>query len=108
MRLTDVLHLKDRPIGRLSGGDRLLMDEPISHLDIKYKLDIVALIAQLCESLNITAVAVFHDIALAARFCSQTILMKDGRVVSAGDSSSVLTRDSIEQVFSVSVDMLDQ
>jgi len=122
MRLTDVLHLKDRPIGRLSGGERqrvliaralaqktpvLLMDEPVSHLDIKYKLDIVALIPQLCESLSITAVAVFHDIALAARFCSQTILMKDGRIVSAGDSSSVLTRDSIEQVFGVSVDMLD-
>jgi iron complex transport system ATP-binding protein len=121
MRLTDTWHLKDRLLSELSGGERqrvliaralaqkpsiLLMDEPVSHLDIKYQLEIISLIDNLCSTLDITAVAVLHDINLAAMYCNEVILMRDGMVVSTGRPSSVLTEANIEKVFNVEVDVI--
>ena len=101
-------------IGTLSGGERqraliakalaqepelLLLDEPTNHLDAKYKLRLMELLAAFKQ--RGTAAVVLHDIALAARFCDDIIVMKGGRCRAKGPADAVLTTALLEEVFEV-------
>lgn len=96
----------------LSGGERqrvqiaralaqepreLLLDEPTNHLDIHHQLEILALVARL----PITSVVALHDLNLAAMFCDQLVVMKQGTVVAAGRPADVLTERLIADVYDV-------
>jgi iron complex transport system ATP-binding protein len=121
MEQTGTWHLRDRLLWALSGGEMqrvliaralaqkprvLLMDEPVSHLDIKYQMDIIKLTRRLCDTIGITAVAVMHDINLAGRYCSEMVLMKEGSVVSTGGVSTVITAENLRNVFDIEVDII--
>lgn len=116
MGLTNTWHLAERPINELSGGERqrviiaralaqkpkvLLLDEPTVHLDINNQLEIMDLLKELCIKKGIIVLAVFHDFNLAARYCNSAILLKDGKIVSAGNLDAVLTSENIRSVFQV-------
>lgn len=121
MDQTEVSHLKDKNLHGISGGERqrvmiaraltqqpelLLLDEPISHLDIKYQLEIL----KLCKSLNQTkAITIFttlHDINLASRFSDFIIMMKEGRIVKMGTPQEVITIENIKFVYDVDVEIV--
>jgi iron complex transport system ATP-binding protein len=117
MRMTDCLNLAERPIDELSGGELqkviiaralaqepkiLLMDEPTSHLDIKNQIEILDLMKKLADD-GLTVISVLHDINMAARYCDELILLKDGKIVSAGITEDVLTTKNIKNVFGISV-----
>jgi len=121
MELTGTWNLRDRLINSVSGGEMqrvliaralaqqpkvLLMDEPVSHLDIKFQMDIINLVGRLCDEFGITAVAVLHDINLASRYCSQIVLMKEGRIISTGSASGVITEKNLKNVFDVEIEVL--
>ncbi|MDE2525451.1 MAG: ABC transporter ATP-binding protein [Methanocorpusculum sp.] len=114
MRRTNTLHLADKLITEVSGGERqrvliartlaqqpkiLLLDEPTSHLDINHQLEILSLIQELTP--KITVVGVFHDFNLASYFCDRLILMSAGQIVAAGTPAEVLTAERIQMSFSV-------
>ncbi|MDR0981039.1 MAG: ABC transporter ATP-binding protein [Methanocalculaceae archaeon] len=114
MRRTNTLHLADKLITEVSGGERqrvliartltqqpkiLLLDEPTSHLDINHQLEILSLIRELTP--KITVVGVFHDFNLASYFCDRLILMSGGQIVAAGTPAEVLTEERISESFSV-------
>ncbi|MEV0291622.1 ABC transporter ATP-binding protein [Kribbella sp. NPDC050820] len=114
LRKVGARHLADRAFGSLSGGERqrvliaralaqeadhLLLDEPTNHLDIRYQHEILGLV----RTLDVTTVVVLHDLNLAARYCDQLVLLRQGSVVAAGDPDDVLTADVLEPVYEVSV-----
>ena len=116
MTLTNTWHLAERPINELSGGEKqrviiaralaqepkiLLLDEPMTHLDIINQLEIMDLVKGLCVNEGLIVLAVFHDLNLAARYCTSAILLKDGKVFSAGILDDVLTSENIKKVFRV-------
>lgn len=121
MEQTGTWTLRDRLFSNISGGEMqrvfiaralaqrprvLLMDEPVSHLDIKFQVEIIGLVRGLCDTMNITAVAVMHDINLASRYCSQMVLMKDGRIVSVGGASEVITGKNLKHVYDIDVEVI--
>jgi iron complex transport system ATP-binding protein len=59
------------------------------------------LVKELCVKEGLIVLAVFHDLNLAARYCSSAILLKDGRIFSAGSLDAVLTSENIKNVFKV-------
>ncbi|MDA5193922.1 ABC transporter ATP-binding protein [Govanella unica] len=115
MAETDVLHLRDRPVTQLSGGERmrallaralatearvLLADEPVAALDPLHVLSVMTLFERLAAE-GRTVVVVLHDLALAARFCRHLVLLDNGRVAASGKPADVLTPKHLAAVYGV-------
>lgn len=116
MRATGVAALAGRPITQLSGGERqraflaralaqeprvLFLDEPTSNLDIRYQLEILALVAELNRARGLTVIMAIHDLTWAARFCSHLLALKEGRVEAFGPVREVLRDALIERLYGV-------
>jgi iron complex transport system ATP-binding protein len=114
---TGVVHLADRSIRTLSGGEWqrvliaralaqdtnvLLLDEPTSHLDLSHQSDILSLMRQLAGS-GSTIIGVFHDLNLAALFCDRLIMIRNGQVVADDTPAQVLTPEKIREVYGADV-----
>jgi iron complex transport system ATP-binding protein len=109
-------NLKDRPVSELSGGEFqrvaiaralaqepkvLLLDEPTSHLDIRYQMKICKLLRRLRSHRSI--VATFHDLNLASRFCSRLVLLKNGELIAEGSPEEVVTPENIWKAYRIKV-----
>ena len=118
MKVTNTYKLKNKSINALSGGERqrvvvaraiaqdteiILLDEPISHLDIHHQVEIMNQIKALNKEKNITIIAVLHDINLAAAYSDYMILMKEGKVHSSGIPEEILTEKSMKEVYELEV-----
>lgn len=73
----------------------ILLDEPLNHLDIRYQLELMEMLAATDQ----TVLVAVHDLALAARFCDRLILLDQGRVTAAGIPHDVLTAENLRNVF---------
>ncbi len=122
MEFTDCLKLKDKSIKLLSGGERqrlmiartiaqdtpwIILDEPVSNLDIPHQVRLMQLLNKLREEKNKTIIAILHDINLAATFCSHIILMKDGNVMVEGEMEKVLTAENLEKLYGMEFKLMD-
>ncbi|QBJ96860.1 ATP-binding cassette domain-containing protein [Rhodococcus sp. ABRD24] len=115
-------HLADRPASRLSGGEGqlvqiaralaqnapvLVMDEPISALDIAHQLTVLTLARAQADRVDCgrgrAVVASLHDIDLAARFCDHLVLMQSGRIVATGTPDEVLEAELLARVYGVHI-----
>jgi len=114
----DLAELEARPLGALSGGERqrvllaralaqepdvLLLDEPTTHLDLRHQVGILDVVQQRCRERGVGALAVLHDLNLAALYCDHVVLLVDGRVAHAGRSEDVLTADRLAAAFRAAV-----
>lgn len=75
----------------------LIMDEPTSHLDIKYQIQIM----ELAKSLGITVIASFHDLNLASAMSDEIIVLAKGEIVAQGSPEEVITETMLADVFGV-------
>jgi iron complex transport system ATP-binding protein len=120
MELTDIVKFKDKSIQNLSGGERqrviiaraivqepelLLLDEPTASLDINYQRNIFDLISDLNEKLDMSVLAVSHDLNLISQYCDRLILLKDGKIHSMGQVDDVITKKNISEVYNTEVDI---
>ncbi|MBN2122675.1 MAG: ABC transporter ATP-binding protein [Deltaproteobacteria bacterium] len=118
LRATDTLDLCDRSIHDLSGGEKqrvliaralaqepeiVLLDEPTSFLDLKYKREVFRLISDLSRKRGLSVVVVSHDIDLAAQYCHRLMLIKAGKIYTAGIPEEVITPSHIEAVYNCPV-----
>ncbi|WQO64805.1 heme ABC transporter ATP-binding protein [Sinorhizobium medicae] len=84
----------------VAGGEPryLLLDEPVSSLDIRHQLTIMRLARQFCAEGG-GVIAVMHDLNLTSMFADQIIMMKAGRIRARGAPKDVLTDETMEAVF---------
>lgn len=118
MQAADLLHLADRPVTKLSGGEKqrvliaralaqepavLLLDEPTSYLDLNYQLEIMELLQRLHHEQTITIVMVLHDINLACQYCDDLLVLKDGKIQAAGPPGQLINAAFIRQIYGCEV-----
>ena len=112
----DLLLYRNEFLEHLSGGERqrvgiarciaqgspvIVLDEPVSNLDVYYQLDIFRHLKRLADKGYLVIVAI-HHLELAARFCTKLVLLHEGSIYSEGDPGRVLTEDALQDVFHVS------
>ena len=78
-----------------SGAEVLLMDEPVSHLDLRRKSEFYALV----ERLPITTVASLHE--LPPPVFTRAVLMSEGRIVADGPLGSALSEANIRAAYGI-------
>lgn len=83
----------------------LLLDEPTASLDLRYQLEIGALVSRLHEDRDVTIVLSSHDLRLVGAVCSSLILLSHGRVLAAGPARDLLTPDVIGELYEVRADL---
>ena len=116
----DILHLKDRLVTSLSGGEYrrvllarafaqdtplLLLDEPTAHLDITHQVELLLLLRKRTHQPEggFGALAALHDLNQAAEFCDRLILMHEGTVIAEGVPGAVLTARNLRIAYGAQV-----
>ncbi|MCD6364066.1 MAG: ABC transporter ATP-binding protein [Synergistetes bacterium] len=109
--------LRKRKLLSLSGGEfkrviiakalaqkprLLLLDEPLSHLDLKYQLKLLELLKELLKD-GMSIISVFHDINMAFRGPSIVMLLKNGEIKALGPPLEVMTPELVEDIYEVKV-----
>jgi iron complex transport system ATP-binding protein len=79
----------------------LLLDEPTAALDLKYQLELGALLQRLHARGNITIVLTTHDLAFARRVCTDLVLLAQGQVLAQGPPADVLTATTIAALYGI-------
>ena len=118
MDLTGVATMADRSVDELSGGELqrvwlatclaqdtgvLLLDEPTTHLDLRYQVETLDLVRDLAGHHGTALGVVLHDLNHAAAVADQVVLLHHGRVHAAGAPVDVLTAEHLSAVYGIPV-----
>jgi iron complex transport system ATP-binding protein len=114
MQQTRTLHLAERRIGELSGGEiqsvviarvlaqqtqGILLDEPTSNLDVGRQIEVLDLMCSLCREQGLIVGVALHDLNLAVQYCDKLLLLHDGHIKAEGAPSEVVTQSNIREVY---------
>jgi zinc/manganese transport system ATP-binding protein len=120
LKSVDALDLAHRPLGVLSGGelqriflaealvsnpDILLLDEPLSNLDMRYESDLLHLVNDVVRSRGVTALLIAHNINPLLPHLDEVVYIANGKVAT-GKPEQVLTSESLSALYGVQVEVL--
>ena len=118
MKLVNASELTDVDFSCISDGQRqrimlarciaqepslIILDEPTTFLDIKYKIEILQILRRLSHEKNITVLMSLHEIDFARYISDKVICVKNGQVDSVGKPDEVLSDDYIRELYDISV-----
>lgn len=112
----DVADRADEPLASLSAGeiqrtwiaaalatapDVLLIDEPTTHLDLRFQVEVSQTLTRLAES-GVTVIAAIHDLTLASRFAHDVALIAHGKLA-YGPPDEILESGALSEAFGIEV-----
>jgi iron complex transport system ATP-binding protein len=121
MQHTTTIHLKERSINEISGGESqrvviaralaqapeiLLLDEATSNLDVRKKLEIFEILKFFNETRGFTVLCAMHDLNLAALYCRRLMFIKDRRIAVDGPTEQVFTPEILTQVYETPMEVV--
>jgi iron complex transport system ATP-binding protein len=117
MEQTDTVHLAQRMITEVSGGEAqrviiaralaqgteiLLLDEATSNLDVAKKIQIFDLLKRK-NAQGTTLLCAMHDLNLAALYCTRLIFLKEGRIVLDGPTEETFNDAYLSEIYETDV-----
>lgn len=111
-------NLEHRDISSLSGGEQqrawiamvlaqdtqiLLLDEPVTFLDIKHQWDLLGLLSDLVSEYGKTVITVFQDVNHVMAVADRAYLLNSGRVIASGIPEEVITPSTLAEVYGIQV-----
>ena len=120
LRSVGAKELASRPLGSLSGGelqriflaealvgkpDLLLLDEPLSNLDIRRETELVQLVNQVVRERGVTALLIAHNINPLLPVMDTVMYVAGGRIAT-GKPREVLTSESLSELYGIPVEVL--
>ncbi len=118
IRLCGLDGLREQNVLTLSGGELqrsflaqvfaqdaplLLLDEPVSHLDLSFQQSIFDLVSLWLKTPGRAVLSVVHDLLLARKYGTHALLMREGRVLASGDIASAFRQENLEKVYGMDV-----
>ena len=125
LQYCDCLHLAGRRFPTLSGGEQqrvhtarvlcqiwqsddevpryLILDEPVSALDLNHQYALFRLLKQWLKTRSIGIICSLHDLNLAAQFADQCLLLNQGKLVAGGERQAVFTESVLSDVFGLEI-----
>ncbi len=115
IKVTELSKLEHNYITELSGGELqrvmiaralvqdtpiIILDEPISHLDIHYQKEIIKLLRNIAIDRNKLIITVLHDMNVGLNYCDYIHLIHDHKVTS-GKPKDVLTLEKVKAIYNV-------
>lgn len=79
----------------------LLLDEPVSSLDIAQQHHLLSLVRNFSRSLGLGVLVIIHDMNLAAQYADRVIMLKKGEIIESGVPKKVFMPETIFEVFGV-------
>ncbi|MDO5759731.1 MAG: ABC transporter ATP-binding protein [Bacteroidota bacterium] len=122
LRETNTLHLKDKNFSLLSAGEQqrvliaralsqdaeiMLLDEPVSNLDIKHQFEIMDMLKQINKTQNKTIFIILHDLNLCLQYANKILALKEGELLFSGQTKDVMIEKNIETLFEVKAEIID-
>jgi iron complex transport system ATP-binding protein len=116
----DLAALATRRVEELSAGEQrrvalaralaqrprvLLLDEPAAFLDVRHRLDLYDLLADVVARDAVACVVAMHELDAAAHLGSSALLLREGRVIAAGTPDEVMTPVRLREAFDADVDV---
>ena len=116
LTLVNALELADISFDKISDGQRqrillakaicqepeiIVLDEPTSFLDIKYKMELLFLLKKLAREKGTTILMSLHEIELAAKISDKLACVKDHQILQVGSGRDILTRECITKVYDI-------
>lgn len=120
LRALDALRYADAPVGRLSGGELqrlliaqalltnprvLLLDEPLSNLDLRSASEVVQLVARIGRERNVAVLLVAHDMNPLLEVMDRVLYLADGRSA-IGPVAEVVRPEVLSQLYGYPIDVL--
>ena len=117
MEQTDTIHLAQRMITEVSGGEAqrvivaralaqetevLLLDEATSNLDVAKKIQVFDLLRGK-NAKGATLLCAMHDLNLAALYCNRLIFLKDGKVALDGPTNETFNNENLSKIYETDI-----
>lgn len=126
LNLFDLTNFKNRNYLSLSGGEKqrvqfarvfaqiwlsitqkprlLLLDEPLTFLDIYYQYDLMDKIKLFMKNnSDLTVIGIVHDLNIASKYAYTLTFIKNGKIYKQGLTKEILTEQNIFNVFNINV-----
>lgn len=116
MEWVHITDMKDADFRKISDGQRqrvmlaraicqetdiLILDEPVSYLDIKHKLEFLFVLQELCEQRRLTVIMSLHELDLAKIVSDKILCLKGEYIFRYGTPEDVFKTGLIEQLFEI-------
>ncbi|MCI6277846.1 MAG: ABC transporter ATP-binding protein [Clostridium sp.] len=116
LKIVSAYELKDLEFNTLSDGQKqrvmlaraicqqpevIVLDEPTSYLDIRYKLELLSILRKMAVEQGITVVLSLHEVDLAIKLADIIILVKDNKIAKCGFPEDILDDKTIRELYDI-------
>ncbi|MDO4168991.1 MAG: ABC transporter ATP-binding protein [Lachnospiraceae bacterium] len=121
MERTRITNMKDQDFTKISDGqkqrvmlaralaqqpDIIILDEPTSFLDIKYKLEFLSIIHKLSRENKLTVIMSLHEVELAQKISDQIACFRNGYMDRYGPPKEIFSNDYLLELYDIQMEQL--